>query len=77
MKAEEIKIELISWIASLKQKEWLNNLLELKNRLENEGGSTKAEKIRAKKLRGYGKYAGKIMISDDFDEPLADFKEYM
>jgi hypothetical protein len=28
-------------------------------------------------LRGFGALAGKISISEDFDEPLADFKEYM
>ena len=28
-------------------------------------------------LRGYGKFAGKIWMSDDFDAPLDDFKEYM
>ncbi|MEB3179167.1 MAG: DUF2281 domain-containing protein [Nostocaceae cyanobacterium] len=26
---------------------------------------------------GYGSWAGKIIMSDDFDEPLADFEEYM
>jgi len=26
---------------------------------------------------GYGSWAGKIIMSDDFDEPLADLEEYM
>jgi len=28
-------------------------------------------------LRPLGKFKGKIHMSDDFDEPLEDFKEYM
>ena len=28
-------------------------------------------------LRKAGKYRGKIVIADDFDEPLEEFKEYM
>ena len=27
--------------------------------------------------RRFGVFKGKIMMSDDFDEPLEDFKEYM
>ena len=27
--------------------------------------------------RGYGSWAGKIIMSDDFDEPLEDLLEYM
>ena len=27
--------------------------------------------------RGYGSLKGKIWISDDFDEPLAEFEDYM
>ena len=33
------------------------------------------DQIRPK--RQLGSYKGKIKISDDFDEPLEDFKEYM
>jgi len=28
-------------------------------------------------LRPLGKFKGKIRMSDDFDEPLEDFKDYM
>ncbi len=35
----------------------------------------KEEKL--KKSRRFGALKGKIKMSDDFDEPLADFKEYM
>ena len=29
------------------------------------------------KYHGYGSWAGQIIMSDDFDEPLEDLKEYM
>lgn len=29
------------------------------------------------KSHGYGSWAGQIIMSDDFDEPLEDLKEYM
>lgn len=28
-------------------------------------------------LKGFGSLKGKIWMSDDFDEPLEDFKDYM
>lgn len=28
-------------------------------------------------VRGYGSLKGKIWMSEDFDEPLEDFKDYM
>lgn len=28
-------------------------------------------------LHGYGSWAGQIVMSDDFDEPLEDLKEYI
>lgn len=28
-------------------------------------------------IREAGKYRGQVFLSDDFDEPLEDFKEYM
>jgi hypothetical protein len=31
----------------------------------------------AEKKYGYGSLAGKIIMSDDFDEPLEDLQEYM
>ena len=30
-----------------------------------------------KKYRTAGSYRGQIIMSDDFDEPIEDFKEYM
>jgi hypothetical protein len=37
----------------------------------------KAEKASEKKPRTYGYAKGAFKLSDDFDEPLEDFKEYM
>ncbi len=34
-------------------------------------------KEEAEKRYGYGSMAGQIIMSDDFDEPLEDLKEYM
>lgn len=35
------------------------------------------QKAALEKKYGYGSLAGKITISDDFDEPLEDLKNYM
>lgn len=29
------------------------------------------------RIHGYGSWAGQIVMSDDFDQPLEDLKEYM
>ena len=42
--------------------------------VKNESGSGVSEKI---KRRCAGKYRGQGWMSDDFDAPLDDFKEYM
>jgi hypothetical protein len=36
-----------------------------------------AEKVMTTKRRGFGSWQGQIVISDDFDEPLEDFQDYM
>ena len=36
-----------------------------------------ASQVAYEKKYGYGSLAGKIIMSDDFDEPLEDLKEYM
>ena len=77
MKAEEIKVELIAWIASLQKREWLSQLLEIKKQLETKTTSNQPDRPSNRVLRGYGKYAGQIKLADDFDEPLEDFKDYM
>ncbi|MEL6191244.1 MAG: DUF2281 domain-containing protein [Bacteroidota bacterium] len=73
MKAEELKIELISWIANLGKNEALNQLWKVKEEWDRRATN---EKI-AFSLRGSGLYEGKIKLVENFDEPLEDFKEYM
>lgn len=38
---------------------------------------TKAEKDLEKKSRTFGSLKGKIKMTEDFDAPLEDFKDYM
>jgi hypothetical protein len=38
--------------------------------------STPTAKLREKR-QGFGLWKGDIIVHDDFDEPLADFEEYM
>ncbi|MFS2188154.1 DUF2281 domain-containing protein [Mucilaginibacter sp. Mucisp84] len=39
---------------------------------------TNAELVNSDQtIRGYGSLKGKIWVSEDFDEPLEDFKDYM
>ena len=38
---------------------------------------TESSPEQLEQLHGYGSWAGQIIMSDDFDEPLEDMKEYM
>jgi Protein of unknown function (DUF2281) len=38
---------------------------------------TESSPEQLKQPHGYGSWAGQIVMSDDFDEPLEDLKEYM
>ena len=73
MKAEELKIELISWIANLGKKEALNQLWKVKKEWDKKTTS----EAKMSSLRGLGLYEGQIKLAENFDEPLEDFKEYM
>ena len=35
------------------------------------------ESVEPKPLHGYGSWEGKMIMSDDFDEPMEEFKENM
>ena len=39
--------------------------------------SSLGKKNKSRKTRTLGKFNGEIWMSDDFNAPLADFKEYM
>jgi hypothetical protein len=38
---------------------------------------TESSQQQLEQPHGYGSWAGKIIMSEDFDEPLFDLKEYM
>ncbi|MDF5730924.1 MAG: DUF2281 domain-containing protein [Rhizonema sp. PD38] len=58
---EPLKIELLHYAEYLREK-YPNNQ-QSRKKMETE--------------QGYGTWAGQIVISDDFDEPLEDLAEYM
>ncbi|NOX48386.1 MAG: DUF2281 domain-containing protein [Chlorobi bacterium] len=68
MNTDAIKIELIDWITRLSDQYSINKLLSLKKELN------KTAKIESE-IFGSGKHLIEY-ISDDFNEPIDDFKEY-
>ena len=64
MKIEQMVLEKLRSLPLAKQQE----LLDFVEFLE--------QKIRGKRHRQSGSAKGLVTISDDFDEPLEDFKEY-
>ena len=68
MNVDTIKIELIHWIARLSDQYSINKILTLKKELST------TDKTDSK-IFGSGKYLIEY-ISDDFNEPLNEFKEY-
>lgn len=71
MSTELLKLELINWISHVKDKSILEGMLKLKNstKLKNNNNPSKRNFSDGKHIFTY--------ISDDFNEPLDDFKEYM
>lgn len=72
----QTKLELIEWIATLDRSDWVEQLWQLKQALQTEAEAP-ASRPQERTQRGYGKFAGQIWMSEDFDAPLEDFKEYM
>ncbi len=68
MNIDTIKVELIDWIARLNDQYAINKILTLKKKL-----STKTKSDA--KIFGSGKHLVEY-ISDDFNDPLEQFKEY-
>jgi len=72
---------LVLFFASQLQKEekkLFNNFFNIKIDFEyQEIDEEKQKDIYNKKYRRFGMLKGKIKISDDFDEPLECFKDYM
>jgi hypothetical protein len=68
MNVEAQKLELIDWILNLKDSTALKKITKMKN-------SVSKPKTAARKF-GCGKDIF-TYVSDDFDDPLPDFKDYM
>jgi len=68
----EKKIAQLPESLRLKAESIIDALLdEAKNMAKNDS------ELKAVNNRGYGSLKGKIWMSDDFNEPLEDFKDYM
>lgn len=66
------KLETLPSSLKKKAKKFIEDLLEGQNqKLKNEDNTP------AKKERLFGSLKGKIHLSDDFDAPIDDFKDYM
>ncbi len=68
MSVETQKLELIEWILKLKDTSAIREIMKVKK-------STTKRKTGVRKFGG-GKHIF-TYVSEDFDEPLEDFKEYM
>ena len=68
MNVDTIKVELIDWIASLKDQYSINKILTLKKELS-------MTDTTESKIFGSGKHLIEH-ISEDFNAPLDEFKEY-
>ncbi|NEO16602.1 DUF2281 domain-containing protein [Moorena sp. SIO3E8] len=44
---------------------------------QNYPNHTQSDQENLETAQGYGSWAGQIIMSDDFDEPLEDLAEYM
>jgi hypothetical protein len=40
-------------------------------------GTSESSQEKLEEIHGYGSWVGQIFMSDDFDQPLEDLKEYM
>lgn len=69
MNVQAKKIELVDWIIHLKNFSIIKEIEKVK-------GLVSSDHIQLKREFGCGKGIF-TYISDDFDEPLSDFKEYM
>jgi hypothetical protein len=73
MYPEEVKYKLINWIVNLNDSKKLEQLMNL---LQKEEATNQTISRAENRKFGFGK-GTYTSVSDDFDEPLEDFKEYM
>jgi len=69
---DELKYKLINWIVNLNDSKKLEQLIKL---LQKDETVNTVTSTAHKRIFGFGKGTYKN-VSDDFDEPLDDFKEY-
>ena len=72
---ESLKLEVLQYTEYLVSKYGNQNNLTDNSLDKNNSNSNEATPNEEK--HGYGSLAGKIKMSDDFDEPLEEFDEYM
>jgi hypothetical protein len=75
---ESLQTEVLHYVEFLLEKHQKNKpscLSEIRQKLQQELAKLTPEE--AEKRYGYGSLKGKIVMSDDFDEPLEDLAEYM
>jgi len=75
---ESLQTEVLNYVEFLLErhrKSKPSSLLELREELRQELAQLTPEE--AEKRYGYGSLKGKIIMPDDFDEPLEDLAEYM
>lgn len=68
MNVDTQKLEIIGWVLDLKDPEIINEIINVKKK--------KSKPLTAGRKFGCGKGIF-TYVSDDFDEPLPDFKDYM
>lgn len=73
----EKKIAKLPENLKLKAERYIDALLEEAKLEEPKETQNKDPKIGITGNRGYGSLKGKIWMSEDFNEPLEDFKDYM
>ena len=73
MSLEAKKLKLIQWISELNKQEVVEQLLSIKHRLDSKQKRT----LSSEKRGAFGAIEGEAWMTDDFNSPLEDFKEYM
>ena len=63
--SEDLQSEVLQYVELLLQAKQISHPIQ------------SAERLEPKPQHGYGSWEGQIIMSDDFDEPIEDLKDYM
>ena len=78
VKIKFMNTELALWKIVINLPESLKTeLLHYAEYLQEKYPNNQQSQDKIETVRGYGSWAGQIIMSDDFDEPLGDFAEYI